>query len=427
MRPGTAALPEIGRRTKEGGNRSCEGRRGRSSSAALVITDLLKRLPVLFVTVLLPMIAGACKPAASGGAAGGPAKVTVARPVPQRLTEWDEFPGRLSAVASVEVRARVSGYLESTHFVEGRQVKAGELLFTIDARRYAAERARAQAELNRAKASLELATAEAERAAQLIRTQAISAEEADVKAKTRLGATAALAAAQAQLDQATLDLEWTKVTAPISGRVGRKLVTEGNLVTGGPSGATVLTTLVQLDPIYSYFDVDERSALKYRELARSGRRPTALTAAIPAEMGLANEQGFPHRGKIDFVDNEISATTGSIKARGVFPNPDLLMAPGFFARVRIPGSGEYDAMLVRDTAIGSDQGRPFVYVVGSDGKAAARTVVVGPLERGLRIVREGLAAEDRVVINGLMAVRAGAAVEAEEVAMQLPAVADAKR
>lgn len=375
----------------------------------------------------LALVGTACRQPGSAAAVAAPAKVTVAKPVPQRLTEWDDFPGRLSAVASVEVRARVSGYLENTHFVEGRQVKAGELLFTIDARRYAAEFARAQAELNRAQAALELASAEAERAGQLIRTQAISAEEADVKAKTRLGATAALAAAQAQVDQAKLDLDWTKVTAPISGRVGRKLVTEGNLVTGGANGATVLTTIVQLDPIYCYFDVDERSALKYRELARTGQRPTALTASIPAQMGLANQSGFPHRGQIDFVDNEISPTTGSIKARGVFPNADLLMSPGFFARVRIPGSGEYDALLVRDAAISSDQGRPFVYVVGADGKAATRTVVVGPLERGLRIVREGLRPDDRVVVNGLMAVRAGATVEAEEVEMQLPAVADATR
>ena len=385
---------------------------------------------ILFLLVsgfVLVSVGTSCRRATPAAAASAPAKVVVAKPIPQRLTEWDEFTGRLSAVASVEVRARVSGYLESTHFVEGRQVKAGDLLFTIDRRRYAAEVARAQAELNRAQAALELANAEAERAVQLIRTQAISAEEADVKVKGRLGATATLAAVQAQLEQAKLDLDWTKVTAPISGRVGRKLITEGNLVTGGPSGATVLTTIVQLDPIYCYFDVDERSALKYRELSRTGKRTSALYEAIPAQMGLANQEGFPHVGKIDFVDNEINATTGSIKARGVFANADLLMSPGFFARIRIPGSGDYEALLVRDAAIASDQGRPFVYVVGADGKAVARTVVVGPLERGLRIVREGLGPNDRVVVNGLMAVRAGAVVEAEEVDMKLPAVAGATR
>ncbi len=356
-------------------------------------------------------------------AAAGPAKVTVAKPIPQRLTEWDEFSGRLSAVASVEVRARVSGFLESTHFAEGREVKAGDLLFTIDPRRYAAEHARAQAELERARATLELAVAESERAARLLATKAISLEEGDVKLKARATATAALAAAQAQLDQARLDLDWSRVTAPISGRVGRKLITEGNLISGGVS---VLTTIVQLDPIYCYFDVDERSALRYRELARQGKRESALYQAIPAEMGLADQDGFPHRGKIDFVDNEISANTGSIKARGVFANADRLMSPGFFARVRIPGSGDYEAMLIRDTAVGSDQGKPFVYVVGADGKAGVRPIVIGQLERGLRVVRSGLAAGDRVVINGLMAVRPGASVEAEESAMA-PATSTAAR
>lgn len=376
------------------------------------------RLPFLlvFAAALAVGAAGCRKPTVAAPAA--PASVTVARPVMKRLAEWDEFTGRLSAVASVDVRARVSGYLQSTHFTEGRDVKQGDLLFVIDPRRYEAELARATAELNRARAAFELATAEAARAAKLLLTQAISIEESEVKAKSRVSTEAALAAAQAQVDQARLDLEWTRVTAPISGRIGRKVVTEGNLITGGPSGATVLTTIVQLDPIYCYFDVDERSALKYRELARTGKRESALYKAIRAQMGLANQEGFPNEGTIDFVDNEISPTTGSIKSRAVFPNPQRLMSPGFFARVRIPGSGDYDAALIRDTAVGSDQGRPFVYVVGADGKATQRTISVGPLEQGLRIVREGLGADDRVVINGLMAVRPGATVAAEETAMQ---------
>jgi RND family efflux transporter MFP subunit len=369
---------------------------------------------------LLSIGFGACRKPATPAQAPG-ASVTVAKPIAKKLTEWDEFTGRLGAVASVEVRARVSGYLQSANFKEGADVKEGDPLFLIDPRRYDAELARAKAERERAEAALELATAEAERAARLVQTKAISAEEADVKAKTRKGAEASLAAAQASVDQAKLEVDWTRVTAPISGRVGRKLVTEGNLITGGPNGATILTTIVQLDPIYCYFDVDERSALKYRELARQGKRESALYHTIPAQMGLANQQGFPHEGKVDFVDNEISATTGSIKARSIFDNKDRLMSPGFFARLRIPGSGQYEAMLVRDTAIGSDQGRPFVYVVGGDGKATARSVVTGPLEDGLRIVREGLKAEDRVVINGLMAVRPGVMLKVEETDMMLPA------
>lgn len=384
----------------------------------------MPRLPLppvlILVGVALAFGASGCrKPPATTQTA--PANVTVAKPVMKRLAEWDEFTGRLSAVASVDVRARVSGYLQSTHFTEGRDVKQGDLLFVIDPRRYEAELARATAELNKAKASFELATAEAARAGKLLLTQAISIEESEVKAKSRIGTEASLAAAQAQVDQAKLDLEWCRVTAPISGRIGRKVVTEGNLITGGPSGATVLTTIVQLDPIYCYFDVDERSALKYRELARTGKRESALYQSIRAQMGLANQEAFPHEGTVDFVDNEISATTGSIKSRAVFPNPQRLMSPGFFARIRIPGSGDYDAALIRDTAVGSDQGRAFVYVVGADGKATQRTISVGPMDQGLRIVRDGLKAEDRVVINGLMAVRAGAVVNVEETTMQ-PAV-----
>lgn len=347
-----------------------------------------------------------------------PPSVTVAKPIAKRLKEWDEFTGRLGAVASVEVRARVSGYLQSANFKEGSEVKEGDLLFVIDPRRYDAELAHANAEIARAQAALDLATSESLRAGRLVESGAISVGGADEKAKGRKGAEASLGAAQALADSAKLDVEWTRVTAPISGRIGRKLVTEGNLITGGPNGATVLTTIVQLDPIYCYFDVDERSALKYRELSRQGKRESALYHTIPAQMGLANQVGFPHEGKVDFVDNEISATTGSIKARGIFDNKDRLMSPGFFARLRIPGTGEYDAMLVRDTAIGSDQGMTFVYVVGPDEKAMQRYVTTGPLEDGLRIVREGLEPEDRVVINGVMAVRPGAVVKAEETEMK---------
>ena len=384
------------------------------------------RIP--FVVCLAALIAAftACRKAASTAPPQTPT-VTVAKPLTKRLTEWDEFTGRLGAVASVEVRARVSGYLQSTHFTEGTEVKEGDLLFIIDPRRYEAALAGAQAEQARAQAGLELATAEAGRAGRLVQTKAISAEESDVKVKSQAQAQASLAAAQAALDAARLEVEFTRITAPISGRIGRKLVTEGNLIAGGPSGATVLTSIVQLDPIYCYFDVDERSALKYREMARSGERKSALFTQIPAQMGLANQEGFPHEGKIDFVDNEISSTTGSIKARGIFDNPDRLMSPGFFARLRIPGSGEYEAMLIRDTAIASDQGRPFVYIVGTDGKAVQRNVVTGPLEDGLRIVREGLKPEDRVLINGLMAVRPGIVVNAEDAEMKLPATAAAAK
>lgn len=360
--------------------------------------------------------ASCSKPAAPAPASQ--ATVTVARPIAKTLTEWDDFTGRLAPVADVEVRARVSGYLASTHFEEGVEVKEGDLLFTVDPRRYEADLAKATAELARAQAAAELANLDEARASKLVVSRAISQEEADLKFKSRTQAEASVQAAQAAVDAAKLEVEFTRVTAPIAGRIGRKLVTEGNLIVGGSNGATLLTTIVALDPIYCYFDVDERSALRYRELARQGKRDSALSKKIPVHMALADQTGFPHEGKIDFVDNIISSSTGSIRVRGVFPNTDRLMAPGFFARVRIPGTGEYEAMLVRDTAIGSDQGKAFVYVVGEDGKAVARSVVPGPLEDGLRVVREGLTANDRVVINGLMAVRNGVVVQADEVPMQ---------
>ncbi|HEX8295958.1 MAG TPA: efflux RND transporter periplasmic adaptor subunit [Chthoniobacteraceae bacterium] len=371
------------------------------------------------------LLLGGCRKTAAPASAAPLATVTVARPIPKQLTEWDEFTGRLSAVASVEVRARVSGYLQSTHFKEGSEVKEGDLLFIVDPRRYDADLARATAELARARAALELATLESDRATRLVASRTIATEEAEAKSKSRQQAEATLQAAQAAVDAAKLEVDFTRVMAPISGRIGRKQVTEGNLITGGPAGATVLTTIVALDPIHCYFDVDERSALKYRELVKSGKRESALFHSIPAQMGLSNQTGFPQEGMIDFVDNEISATTGSIRARGIFPNKDRLMAPGFFARVRIPGSGDYEAMLIRDTAIGSDQGRTFVYVVEPDGKAAQRTISTGPMEDGLRIVRSGLKAGDRVVINGLMQVRSGALVNAEETGMKLAATAAA--
>lgn len=394
---------------------------GRAGDAPAMLSLPSKSRRPLLMAALLALGSGlaACrKPPAT--ASSEPPPVTVAHPVAKTLTEWDEFSGRLAPVASVEVRARVSGYLQSTHFKEGTEVKEGDLLFVVDPRRYEAELARATADLAKSRAALELAEAEAGRAAHLVKTRAISVEEAEVKVKAQSQALATLQAAQASVDAAKLEVEFTRVTAPISGRIGRKHVTEGNLIMGGPSGATILTTIVALDPIYCYFDVDERSALKYRELAREGKRQSALFSTIPVQMGLANQQGFPHEGTIDFVDNEISNSTGSIRSRGIFPNKDRLMAPGFFARVRIPGTGEYEAMLIRDTALASDQGRTFVWVIGDDGKATQRNVTIGPLEDGLRIVREGLQPADRVVINGLMAVRAGATVKASEVDMNLP-------
>ena len=381
------------------------------------------------LTLLLPaflLLSAACRPAAPTAAPPPPLPtVTVARGIPRTVTEYDDFVGRLESPQSVGIRARVSGYLDSVHFREGSEVKQGDLLFTIDPRPYQATVDRFLADLERAKVRADLARSEASRAEKLLASRAISSEEAETRTKALTEAEAAIRSAQAGWNAAKLDVEFTAIHAPISGRIGQALVTPGNLVGGGTSAATLLTTLVSLDPIYCYVEVDERSSLKYRTLAKEGKRVSALFAEIPARMGLTNETGFPHEGKIDFVDNAIKPDTGTIRARGVFPNTDRLMAPGYFARLRIPGSGTYQAVLVRDSALGSDQGRPYVLVVGPDNKVQYRSVTTGPMDDGLRIIREGLNSDDRIVITGLLAARPGSVVNPAEAEMQPRAIAPA--
>ena len=382
------------------------------------------------LTLLLPTLAlvcSACRPAAPTTAPPPPVPtVTVAKGIARTVTEYDDFVGRLESPQTVEIRARVSGYLDTVHFREGSEVKQGDLLFTIDPRPYQATVDRFQADLDRAKIRAELARSEASRAEKLLASRAIASEEVETRVKALTEAEAAIRSAEAGLNTSKLDLEFTAVHAPIAGRIGQALVTPGNLVGGGTSAATLLTTLVSLDPIYCYVEVDERSSLKYRTLAREGKRTSALFHEIPARMGLTNETGFPHEGKIDFVDNVIKPDTGTIRARGVFPNSDRLMAPGFFARLRIPGSGTYEAVLIRDSALGSDQGRPYVLVVGPDNKVQYRSVTTGPLEDGLRIISEGLKADERIVITGLLAARPGAVVNPAEGEMQIKETTPAK-
>jgi len=358
---------------------------------------------------MLACLAG-CKPQTKGVVGlpqVGPVSVTAAKPMARRLTDWDEFTGRLTARDKVEIRARVSGYLTKISFKEGTEVKEGDLLFTIDPRPYEAIVQRAEAVLAQVKTNAELANIEAKNATKLRQGQVISAEEAERRLKSAAGEHSAVRAAEAMVSAAKLDLEFTQIRAPISGRISDARVTEGNLVTGGTEDATLLTTIVALDPIYCDIEVDERSALKYREMHKSGERESALFVKIPAEMALVNQEGWPHRGEIDFVDNEINPTTGTIHARAVFPNKDRLMSPGFFARVRIPGSGEYDGLLIRDAAVGDDQGSSYVWVLDAEDKAVYRPVTLGPLLDGLRVVRSGLSTDDRVIILGLMGVRSG--------------------
>ena len=331
--------------------------------------------------------------------------VTVA-PVPEReISEWDEFTGRLEAVDQVEIRPRVSGYITRVTFDEGKEVRKGEVLFEIDPRPYQAELARAEAELARARSAAALARNEVERASRLVHVQAISREEFDSRTSAEAQGGATVRAAEAAVETARLNLEWTRVRSPIAGRVSNALVTPGNLVQAGPP-ATLLTTVVSLDPMYLYFDSDEQTYLRYAGRARNNGTNWRDTR-LPVYLGLANESGYPHEGRLDFVDNQVDPNTGTIRTRAVFSNRSRALTPGLFARVKLVGTQKSNALLVRDAAIGTDQDRKFVLVLGPGDTLAYRPVEPGRLIDGLRIVNSGLKAGDRVVVNGLMRVRPG--------------------
>jgi RND family efflux transporter MFP subunit len=368
--------------------------------------------------------AAARTPAA--GAAAAPA-VTVSEPVRRRLTEWDEYTGRFAAVERVEVRPRVAGTLDAVHFTDGALVRSGDRLFTIDPRPYEATVASAQAALAQAQARLVFARGEVERARELRRTDAVPARTYDQRQQELQVAQAEILSAEASLQRARLDLDFTEIRSPVSGRVGRAIVRPGNLVAGGAGAgeATLLTTVVSLDPIHLYFDADQTAYLRYQRLAREGFRPSSRERANPVRAALSDEQGWPHDGRMDFVDNEIDGGTGTIRGRAVFPNPGMLLTPGMFARLRLAGSAEHDALLLPQAALGTDQGRRFVYVVEGDGTARQQEVRLGPVVDGLQIVREGLRAEDRVVVNGLQRVRPGSRVTPEHRPVQDPAAARA--
>jgi RND family efflux transporter MFP subunit len=341
-------------------------------------------------------------------------KVTVGRPLKVDMIEWDQFTGRLDAVETVEIRARVSGYLQSVHFQQGAVVKKGDLLFVIDPRPLVAEFERAEGELARVQAKHELATLRLQRSKQLLESASTSQDAYDERAAEERQSAADVRAAKAAVEAARLNVEFTEVKSPITGRISRLFVTEGNLINGGTAQSTLLTTVVSLDPIYCYFDSDERTYLKYSRLAREGKRPNSSDARIPVSLGLADEESFPHKGHIDFVDNRIDPNTGTMRVRGVFPNPDLALTPGLFARVRVPGSDILHALLVPEEAIGSDQARKFVYVVNEQNAVVRRFVQLGPPEEGLRVIRDGLTVDDRVVISGIQRIRPDAQVNPEE-------------
>ena len=348
--------------------------------------------------------------------APAPPEVSVAEVICKQIGDTDEFTGRLEAVHTVEVRPRVSGYLQSVHFKEGEIVRQGDLLFQIDPRPFQAEVDRLKGELSQAKAQLSRAQSDFQRAERLHNNDGMSAEEYDRRAAVRSEAEARIATTEGALRGAALNLEFTRVTAPITGRVGRAEITEGNLVEGGAGQIRPLTTLVSLDPIYVYFDVDEQTFLKYARLTQThGTTSHDLRGA--ALLGLADEDGFPHSGQLSFVDNQVSTSTGTIRLRATFANKNLALTPGLFARIRLQGGNTQSGCLARDEAIITDLNKKYVFVLGKNNTVEYRPVKLGPMTDGLRVLRDGLHEGDVVVVSGLQRVRPGAAVTPKKVSM----------
>ena len=378
--------------------------------------SFLKRTSSIAVLAVIAATLSACarNEAAQSAAVPPPPQVTVAKVITKPVTEFDEFTGRFEAINHVEIRPRVSGYIESVNFTEGSEVKQGDVLFIIDQRPYAAELKHAEATLVQTKSALMLARSERARAANLLAQHAISQEEFDTRSSGDEQAEANVEVAEAALDTARLNMTFTKITAPIGGRISRAEVTAGNLVT---NGQTLLTTLVSLDPIYVRFDGDEQAYLRYVKEAKDRAAAGGKESPNPVLVGLADEQGYPHAGALVFVDNAVDPQTGTIRTRARLDNHDRAFTPGLFARVRLMGDRQYEAVLINDSAIGTDQTVRYVLVVGAENKVEYRPVKLGPVIDGLRVVREGLKANDTVVVNGLQRVRPGSPVTPQTVAM----------
>ena len=359
---------------------------------------------------------GCAEPPAKGPAEAPPA-VAVSYPVEREVTDYADFTARMAAVESVELRARVSGYLDKVNFKAGSLVEKGDVLFEIDPRTYQAELAQALGNVASAEARVNRLEADFARADRLVRTGAVTREEFDRALGDRGEAVASLAALRAAAARVQLDIGFTKVTAPIGGRVSRANVTVGNLVQAGNLiSGTLLTTIVSVDPIYAYFDVDEHTVLRVKQLISEGKAMPP-DAGIPVWIGLATEDGHPHGGTLNFIDNQINPRTGTLKVRGVFPNKDELLSPGYFARVRVPIGLAHKALLVTERALDTDQGQKIVYVVDGENKVALRPVRLGALHDGLREITEGLRPDERVIVNGLQQVRPGMTAEPQIIQM----------
>jgi multidrug efflux system membrane fusion protein len=367
--------------------------------------------------LLLPLLISACtnSETATNSVTPPPPQVKIAQPLSLNTTDWDEYTGRIEAVSAVDIRARVGGYLEKVNFTAGEKVNKGDLLFLIDQKPYKAQLNFASAELERAKTRQELAKNDLQRADNLFREKAISTEEFDTRSKGLREATAAVASAEANLYTAKINLDYCEIRAPISGRIGRELMTVGNLVTGGDT--TILTTIVSTDPIYVYVDADEQSVLKYRRQVQKNAKGSADLKGTPIELAVADESDYPHQGRIDYVSPREDAATGTVTLRGVFANKDELLSPGFFAHVRVRGSSAYQALLIPDRAIGTDQAQRFVWITNQQNQAEYRQVIPGVRMGQMRVIKQGLQSGEWVVIEGQQKLKPNIVVNPERITL----------
>jgi RND family efflux transporter MFP subunit len=384
---------------------------------------MIHRLPFgVSATLFLGLCFGTagCAPPPAGPSAATPISVSVSRPVEREVTDYTDFTARIAAVDSVEVRAHVWGYLDKVNFKEGTLVKKGDLLFEIDPRTYEAVLNQAKAKVIQDEAQLKFDEAEYQRNLKLIGSGAVTRSELEKSAAARDVDLANIAADKAAVAARELDLQYTKVTAPVSGRVSRYDVTVGNLILGGDQGGgTLLTTIVSVDPMYAYFDVDEYTDQRVRKSIREGKFQfkSADEASVSVSLGLATEEGFPHRGTINFTDNQVDPKTGTLRVRGMFPNKDGVLTPGYFARIRVPVSPPHKTLLVSERALDSDQGQKALNVVNDKNEVVSRPVRLGQMHDGLRAIEDGLKPGERVIVNGLQQVRAGATVQPKLVPM----------
>src|SRR5215470_1538490 len=360
---------------------------------------------IFAVYIICDVLSGCNKPAPPP--APPPPPVTIAKPIKKEIIEWDEFTGRTDAVESVDVRPRVSGYIDNITFKAGDRVAKGDLLFVIDPRPYKAALDQAEAQLRQAQANQQLQDANFARQDRLRQSGVTAKEDFDTALSNKNQAGAQVLANTAAVETAKLNLSFTQITSPISGRISREQVTVGNLV---QADSTLLTNVVSIDPIYAYFNVDERSILNYQQQVREGKLPDARSQSVPVHLQLDNEKGFPHEGVIDFINNQFESSTGTMQVRGVFPNANAFLTPGAFVRVRVAGSPLHEAILVTDRAIGTDQGTKYVLVIDDQDVVGVKPVVLGPEVDGLRVVRSGLTGDEQIIINGIVNARPGSKV-----------------